>query len=355
MRYIFKNIIMFSCILTVIVILSDKSWAAPVNDKILEEKVQKMEEKLDSIKIENIVKSYKDSESSLYQASTKTLEFVNLIIVGLGGLTIFKYAKDRSLDKKLTKHMKEIKTNLINYQESVTNLESKIQTYEKEIETSKKEIDYLKDKVRHYADEAKKYAQKSEVENLKQNLKINNRDIKMNKEIQKQQLTKMDKSTKSNKSEELQKKAEILSNSTNSSDLMMAIKYYKELMEIDSPSLKRFHAVSIAEIYGLLGNYEESSNYFRKAESLGYKKGSTLYLEGLMYYTLKEFEKSRNCLKECLSFREDEDVYEYLAAVSEKLEEYEEAKYYYQKMDELKNRNLDLARQDALSAITSEE
>lgn len=343
-------------------------WATPQDiekeHKDLEQKVKNIEKQIDKVSIDNVVKTYKESEQSLYEASSRTLTFSSWLVSALVLFSAFKLYRDNSDTKKMKEFMdsskKEFDTykdNLKEYQSSVEILENKIKEYESEIDISKSEIKKLKNEVKSYADSAKQFALKSEVQNIKQNLNLTNeRDIIRSNIKAKNMKTAISRDIDSYKKiRELEEKARILEESDNSNELNIAINLYTELIKLDKNSESRYN-VHISNIYGKLNNYEKAFEHIKLAEEKGDNLSNTLFNKGILYMNMKEYNQAISCFKESLNLKEEEHVYLVLAIAYEKAGNYKEAKNCYKKLGELKRKNIEQLKKDSpeLVAVTSE-
>lgn len=343
-------------------------WATPQDiekDNLkLEERVKEVEKQIDKVSIDNVVKTYKESEQSLYEASSRTLTFSSWLVSALVLFSAFKLYRDNSDTKKMKEFMdsskKEFDTyrdNLKEYQSSVEILENKIKEYESEIDISKAEIKKLKNEVKSYADSAKQFALKSEIQNLKQNLNvINERDIIRNNIKEKNMKTVISRDRRSyEKIQELTKKASILGGSDNSNDLNIAINLYTELIKLDKESESNYN-LYISDIYKKLNNYEKALEHIKLAEEKGDDLSNTLFCKGCLYMHMKEYNQAISCFKESVNVKEEDHVYMALAIAYEKTGNYKEAKNCYKKIEDLKRKNIERLKKKSpeLVAVTSE-
>lgn len=368
----FKKVLLSILFMVAICNLSSHTiWATPQNlekDNLkLEERVKELEKQINKVSIENVVKTYKDSEQSLYEASSRTLTFSSWLVSALVLLSAFKLYRDNSDTKKMKEFMdsskKEFDTyrdNLNEYQSSVEILKNKIIEYENEIDNSKAEIDNLKNQVKSYADSAEHFAQKSEVENLKQQFKVTTEDsIVINHMNEKNLKIKNSKSISKisnySKIRELSEKAKILEEASNPNDLNMAISLYIELIKLDEESESRYN-INISRIYEKLNNYEKAFEHIKLAEEKGDNMSTTLFFKGQLYSSRGEYVKAIDCFKESLNIKKDKNTYIILALTYEKIGDYKEAKNCYKKIEDLKRENIEQLKKNSpeLVVVTSE-
>ena len=354
-----KQIVLGVLALLFVSITQSKSWAAPVNEngeyKKLEEKVNSVEKKLDNVSIESVVKSYKDSESSLYEASSKTITFANLIIVGMGALTAIKYGKDNIETKKMTKFMDESKEDFKLYKEKLEKyesenikLQSKLKKYKEEIDKSKSEIEELKNKTESYANQAKEFADKSELETLKKHFNIEAVSSE-NKKLEEYKFINnnldIQESSIENDTFSPKEGLELLHKANKykeEKDFDSAINIYKQLARLDKKNACEFYT-RIGTILSDQGNANGAFKYYNLAERINPNNDFLIFCKAGTYSKVGKHDKALKLYYNLLdsdTYENKDALYLFIGFEYEHLGNYEEAKKYYEKYNYHNNNKL---------------
>lgn len=338
-------------------------WATPENlekeHEQLDDRVKKVEKQIDKASIDNVVKAYKESESGLYEASSKAISLANYVIIGIGALTAIKYTKDNVETKKMKEFMEKSNEDFNKYKEKLENshsliegLELKIKKYEEDIEKSKSEIEKLKLKTEEYADTAKRFADKSELESLRNELNVSSETTNLESISILSNISEKSDFKNYPSWRKIHSIKEDIEKYKNEFNFKLAINKYHELISLD-PDDKAYYYVCIARLYNELDNLEKFEEYIEKSEKIEPESRIALSAKASVYNQNGKYELALECYKKLLEKTTDytsRKTYNILISnVYRKLGNYEKSKEYLNQYRDILDK-----KSSSLAAITEE-